>query len=802
MSEIINYEKLQSLHLSAFAEVFEGEDFEANRKIRILDLSVGPLETKIQDPSIWQDALRPLKLSHSSNIQVLRAIQNRGWIITEWAVEAFKPDIRSLSTDEVLRVGQEILTALKNYHEKGLVYGALQPSACLKDASGQIMLDYSPGLYLGGEIWERSNQWAFAAPELINPSLGSPSPASDIYSLGILLTYLLAGSREFQQAFPINEASVTTERESWYAWHANEETSLRDLGLAKSLPADVVNLLAKMTEKQVSQRFQSVDETLEALTQLGKTSAKRNSTPPTPTPTPTPTLTAKPSPQAPKVLKSSRFNSRHMLIIAISATLLLSVITVALLMSGGGDKVGDRKKTGKGGEQQGGTRIKEETTTEETTTEETTTEETTTEETTTEETTTEETTTEETTTEETTTEETTTEETTTEETTTEETTKEETTKEETTKEETTKEETTKEETTVPPPVPQKYWINPVSGFVAELTVMQDGSKIVRSEQGFEVSQNSPVLIQSPGYLDANFPEVGTGESVADREVRLQPILPAGFTPIEAEGYDPATGLPNVLECNRFALSEAPIRLMLVSIAPREGEGLNFNYGHPGPLRPGELAVRQESIDYPFYISEFEIARAHTVAYEREQDPEYIGGSGQHATIPKVNIPWQKASAVCAWLGGRLPSESEWELAVRDRRDTGFPFPGILGDLQESDFVIGKNEEPTDFKVATKDRSSYGVCHVMGNVAEWCLDQPSIGDLKSTGHISGTETDQTQEAERYRVVRGYSFKDEMPDGEIRCTRRQFKVFNESYSDIGFRVVVPMTIKFDKHSAELQ
>jgi formylglycine-generating enzyme required for sulfatase activity len=113
-----------------------------------------------------------------------------------------------------------------------------------------------------------------------------------------------------------------------------------------------------------------------------------------------------------------------------------------------------------------------------------------------------------------------------------------------------------------------------------------------------------------------------------------------------------------------------------------------------------------------------------------------------AKKPVASVSFDDACAYAAWVGKRLPTSTEWEVALRGIDGRRLPW----GDALEVDVALGRPvpTEPLrhkstrtglrDVDDAGDDRSPFGALHMIGNVSEWTLDLffwPTEGNARTT-----------------------------------------------------------------------
>jgi len=157
------------------------------------------------------------------------------------------------------------------------------------------------------------------------------------------------------------------------------------------------------------------------------------------------------------------------------------------------------------------------------------------------------------------------------------------------------------------------------------------------------------------------------------------------------------------------------------------------------------------------------------------------------SMPVAGVSWNEARRYCAFVGGRLPTEAEWERAARGSSRRRFPW----GDFYNPRLANhGRYEEPVNDDVDghrfcapvgsyRAARSPHGMDDMVGNVWEWTADSYDPSFYATSPAIDPSE----QSATGPRVVRGGSWRS--PSFMLRVTQRWALPESTTRVDVGFR-----------------
>ncbi|MHC4972901.1 MAG: formylglycine-generating enzyme family protein [Planctomycetota bacterium] len=147
-----------------------------------------------------------------------------------------------------------------------------------------------------------------------------------------------------------------------------------------------------------------------------------------------------------------------------------------------------------------------------------------------------------------------------------------------------------------------------------------------------------------------------------------------------------------------------------------------------------------------------------------------------ADRPVVGIAWYAAYAYARWVGGRLPTEAEWERAAAGANGLTYPW----GEEFHPAHCRARANGAQRADSLPAGVSAYGLLHMSGNVREWCVDR-----YDPRWYVRGARINPRGPAgPAHRVVRGGSFRS--TPAELVLQHRDNMDPTEKAADLGFRV----------------
>jgi formylglycine-generating enzyme required for sulfatase activity len=316
----------------------------------------------------------------------------------------------------------------------------------------------------------------------------------------------------------------------------------------------------------------------------------------------------------------------------------------------------------------------------------------------------------------------------------------------------------------------------------------------RAQEPQEAPQPQPVYAAAKEELSSSGEEASSDELVIDIPVglveelcvagantTLRPMLKSAHIERPLNDLDPAAALVVDTAVKHYT----PERREVKNIQPLQTEMVVVNGGQF--YRGSTDGNRDESPRHLVTLSSYAID-THPVTNEQfvrflevmggEKDSNHqdiirmrdsrIKRSGGRLSIesgyskhPVVGVTWYGALAYAMWLGKRLPTEAEWEIAAR-------------GGLENDLYPTGEDIEKTQANFFSSDTTAvmsyapngYGLYDMAGNVYEWCHDWYGYNYYEAS--VQEPEDPKGPLQGVYRVLRGGCWKSLKED--LRCSRR--------------------------------
>ncbi len=306
----------------------------------------------------------------------------------------------------------------------------------------------------------------------------------------------------------------------------------------------------------------------------------------------------------------------------------------------------------------------------------------------------------------------------------------------------------------------------------------------------EAPKKEPIVtIQPPPPIQASFvapalmtPATQHAETAPNESASsLKPILSTTLLERPDESFDPSTAfnvdpvVKHYVPTTNDGTQVKPILTEMVVIQGRQFFR-GSNDGNRDEMPRHQVTLSSYAIDiHPVTNGQFvrfleamggeKDSSHHDIIRLRDSRIKRSGGKlsieSGYVKHPVVGVTWYGALAYAKWVGKRLPTEAEWEIAARGVDEQMFYPTG--DDIEKSQANFFSSDTTA---VCSYSPNRIGLYDMAGNVYEWCYDwygynyyEISVQEPEDpSGPLQGV----------YRVLRGGCWKSLKED--LHCTRR--------------------------------
>ena len=263
---VSHYRIERLLGSGGMGEVYLAEDRELKRKAAIKFLAAALTADAEQRARFTREAEAAASLNHPNVVTIFEVGEHRGrpFFAMEYIEGRSLHDILQdgeMAIDEVIDIADQICQGLKEAHEAGLVHRDIKPGNIVLDNKGRVrILDF--GLVRTKDELHLTRAGStlgtlkYLSPEQISGR--EVTAASDLFSLGVLLYQMVTEQLPFEGEY---EAAVM------YAIVNDTPKAINQV--RADVPQGLADIITRLLEKDVSNRYHSAGDVLADLQQLG-----------------------------------------------------------------------------------------------------------------------------------------------------------------------------------------------------------------------------------------------------------------------------------------------------------------------------------------------------------------------------------------------------------------------------------------------------------------------------------------------------------------------------------------------------
>jgi serine/threonine protein kinase len=247
------------LGTGGMAHVFRARDLQLQRPVAVKVLK----EDWIADPAFHarflQEARAAANLSHPNIVTIhdFGVDAHQYFFVMELVggtdLKTLLRRRRILTVDEALAIMTQACAGVGYAHRAGLVHCDLKPQNILVDADGRTKIaDFGIARALSSIDPGESSEFVWGSPQYFSPEQAAgaaPSPASDVYSLGVVLFEMVTGRLPFDSS-DADELAVMHLRSG----PPDPRT------INPRLPAALSQIILKVLSKEPSARYRTADQ--------------------------------------------------------------------------------------------------------------------------------------------------------------------------------------------------------------------------------------------------------------------------------------------------------------------------------------------------------------------------------------------------------------------------------------------------------------------------------------------------------------------------------------------------------------